>query len=405
MEHDFKAHVDRRGQGSSKWESMLREFPAAGKDVVPLSVADMEFENPPEVKRALHELVDSAVLGYTEPTTRFFDACVGWQERRHAWSPRKEWIVTSSGVVPAFFNAVRTLTHEGEGVIIQPPVYYPFKMAVEASGRTLVENPLMLEGDRYEMDFDDLADKAADPTNTMLILCSPHNPVGRVWSAEELRRLVDICVANDVMIVSDEIHDDLIMPGYEHTTIMQVMRPEEYDHVIVCTAPSKTFNLAGCQASVIYVPDADVRARFSDGFRRLAQFSLNIFGYTATIAAYEECAGWLDELIEVVRGNSELLRDWAARCHPELVVYPLEGTYLAWMDFRSWGLGPKELESFMKGEARLWLDEGYVFGESGAGFERINLACPADVLVTSLDRLDAAASRRGLGSSAGRGMA
>ena len=184
MEHDFTTHVDRKGQGSSKWESMLREFPTAGEDVVPLSVADMELENPPEVKRALHELVDSAVLGYTEPTTRFFDACVGWQERRHAWSPRKEWIVTSSGVVPAFFNAVRSLTHEGEGVIIQPPVYYPFKMAVEASGRTLVENPLMLEGGRYEMDFDDLANKAADPSNTMLILCSPHNPVGRVWSAE-----------------------------------------------------------------------------------------------------------------------------------------------------------------------------------------------------------------------------
>ena len=405
MEHDFTTHVNRRGQGSSKWESMLRECPTAGVDVVPLSVADMEFENPPEVKRALHALVDSAVLGYTEPTSRFFDACVGWQERRHAWSPRKEWIVTSSGVVPAFFNAVRSLTREGEGVIIQPPVYYPFKMAVEASGRTLVENPLILEGGRYEMDFDDLANKAADPANTMLILCSPHNPVGRVWSAEELRRLVDICVVNDVLIVSDEIHDDLIMPGYEHTTIMRVMRPDEYDHVIVCTAPSKTFNLAGCQASVIYVPDEDVRTRFSDGFRRLAQFSLNIFGYTSTIAAYEECADWLDELIGVVWGNYELLSNWVARRHPELVAYPLEGTYLAWVDFRAWGLGSKELESFMKGEARLWLDEGYVFGESGAGFERINLACPADVLVTSLDRLDAAASRRGLGTTTGRGRA
>ena len=405
MEHDFTTHVNRRGQGSSKWESMLRDCPAAGEDVVPLSVADMEFENPPEVRRALHALVDSAVLGYTEPTRRFFDACVSWQERRHAWSPRKEWIVTSSGVVPAFFNAVRSLTREGGGVIIQPPVYYPFKMAVEASGRTLVENPLILEGGRFVMDFDDLENKAADPANTMLILCSPHNPVGRVWSAEELRRLVDICVVNDVLIVSDEIHDDLIMPGYEHTTIMRVMRPDEYDHVIVCTAPSKTFNLAGCQASVIYVPDEGVRTRFSEGFRRLAQFSLNIFGYTATIAAYEECAAWLDELIGVVRGNYELLSNWVARRHPELVAYPLEGTYLAWVDFRAWGLGSKELESFMKGEARLWLDEGYVFGESGAGFERINLACPADVLVTSLDRLDAAASRRGLGTTTGRGRA
>ena len=171
----------------------------------------MELKNPPEIKRALHTLIDTTVLGYTEPTKRFFDACVGWQESRHAWHPSTEWIVTSPGVVPAFFNAVRCLTRKGDGIIIQPPVYYPFKMAVEENGRTLVENPLRLAGGHYEIDFDDLEAKAANPANKMLILCSPHNPVGRVWSADELRRLVDICVSNDIFIVSDEIHDDLVM--------------------------------------------------------------------------------------------------------------------------------------------------------------------------------------------------
>jgi len=380
---------------------MLADNPTPPEGVVPLSVADMELKNPPEIKRALHTLIDTTVLGYTEPTKRFFDACVGWQESRHAWHPSTEWIVTSPGVVPAFFNAVRCLTRKGDGIIIQPPVYYPFKMAVEENGRTLVENPLRLAGGHYEIDFDDLEAKAANPANKMLILCSPHNPVGRVWSADELRRLVDICVSNDIFIVSDEIHDDLVMPHHEHTTIMRVMRPDEYGHVLVCTAPSKTFNLAGCQASVIYVPDEQVRTRFSEGFSRLAMFDLNAFGYAATIAAYEECASWLDELIEVIETNYEHLRDWAAARHPELFVFPLEGTYLAWVDFRAWGLHAKDLEAFMRKDALLWLDEGYVFGEAGTGFERFNLACPTSVIDEALERLEEAASRRGLGTRAG----
>ena len=283
-------------------------------------------------------------------------------------------------------------------------VYYPFSLAVEQSGRTLVDNPLKVVetedgGHRYEMDFDDLAQKCADPANKMLILCSPHNPVGRVWSAVELRRLLDACFANDVIIVADEIHDDLIMPGQSHTAIMKVADPSEYAKMVVCTAPSKTFNLAGCQTSAIYIPSPDLRKRFVDGRTLLGDFGmLNSFGYVATTAAYTQCDEWLEELIPYIQGNYELLKGFLSSCMPEVEVYPLEGTYLAWVDFRAWGLSDEELESFMKDDAYLYLDEGHMFGKGGSGFERFNLACPRSVLNAALDRLAIASQkvRKGL---------
>lgn len=396
MQYDFTTNLDRRGVGSEKWELMLSENPQVPAGVVPLSVADMEIDNPPEVRRALHELIDAGPLGYTRPTDRFTSACVDWQVRHHGWRPDASWIVTTPGVVPAIFCAVRELTEPGDAVIIQTPVYYPFKMAIESAERELIENPLKVVGGRYEMDFDDLAEKASRPEAKMLILCSPHNPVGRVWDIAELRRLIDICMANDVLIVSDEIHNDLIMPGNSHTTLASIMSPSELARTVVCTAPSKTFNLAGCQASIIYVPDESLRAKFSAGFRKLCLSGLNAFAYAATTAAYEQCEGWLTQLIDLVWTNFSLLVDWVAQTHPELDVYELQGTYLAWVDFRNWGLEPSELKRFMREEALLWLDEGDMFGEQGAGFERFNLACPTNVLQDALKRIDEAAERRGL---------
>ncbi len=396
MQYDFTTRIDRKGMGAEKWDEMLSENPQVPEGVVPLSVADMEFENPPEVKRALHELIDAGPLGYTGPTDRFFSACIDWQVRRHGWRPDASWIVTTPGVVPAIFCAVSELTEPGDGVIIQPPVYYPFKRAVESAGRELIENPLKVVEGRYEIDFDDLEQKVARPEAKMLILCSPHNPVGRVWEVSELRRVIDICMANDVLIVCDEIHNDLIMPGNYHTTIASIMSPEERERVIVCTAPSKTFNLAGCQASVIYIPNEGLRRAFRGGFDKLALEWLNAFAYAATTAAYEKCEGWLNQLIDLVWTNFSTLVDWVANHHPELDVYELQGTYLAWVDFRGWGLNDEELKSFMRKEALLWLDEGELFGQGGSGFERFNLACPADVFAEALARLDEAAERCGV---------
>ena len=395
MAYDFETLPDRRGLGSSKWDAMLSERPDLPRDVIPLSVADMELENPPEVRQALHDLIEAGPLGYSGPTPRFLDACVSWQRRRHGWDADASWIVTSPGVVPALHNAVRTLTAPGDGVIIQPPVYYPFRMAVERGGRRVVENPLIERDGRYEMDLEDLARKAADPAVTMLLLCSPHNPVGRVWTPEELRALLDVCLSNNVVVVSDEIHDDLVMPGHEHTTLMTLATPEERRRLVVCAAPSKTFNLAGCQASVIFVPDEGLRAAFAAGYDDLGLHHLNSFAYAATIAAYESGERWLSELIDLVWENYHTLVSWAEAQGRGLRVTPLEGTYLAWVDFRSLGLDADALERLMKDEALLWLDEGKIFGAQGEGFERINLACPKRVLASALDRLERALSTLG----------
>lgn len=408
MSYDFTTRPNRSGSGSLKWNAMYEKNPRVGSNIVPLSVADMELENPPQIKEALHRYLDGAVLGYTDATPAFVDACCAWQRRRHGWNAEDRWLVTSPGVVPALSNAVRAYSEPGDGVIIQPPVYHPFRSAVERNARTVVTNPLRVTGGasgahHYEIDFDNLVEKAADPSNKLLILCSPHNPVGRVWSAVELRRMLDICIQNDVLVVCDEIHDDLVMPGQEHTALMAVADAGEYDRIVVCTAPSKTFNIAGCQASAIFIPDEARRSAYRSEMERCAQGELNAFAYPATIAAYNECEDWLDELIGLVWSNYQLLKGSIEASLPTVEVYPLEGTYLAWVDFRGWRLSDAELERFMTQEALLFLDEGYVFGEGGSGFERINLACPREVLVEAIDRLVRAAHEHGLDMVGERG--
>lgn len=397
MKYDFTHRADRRDAGSYKWLDMLKKNADVPADVVPLSVADMELYNPPEVIAALHELLDEGPLGYTAAKDSFYEACLSWQERHHDWTPKREWIATSPGVVPAFHDAVRILSEPGDGIIIQPPVYYPFTSAITRNGRVVVENPLVLEGDRYRIDFEGLEELARDPRNKAILLCSPHNPVARVWEPEELRRLVDICLANDVFIVSDEIHDDLIMPGHHHTTIATVMGEDELAHCMVCTAPSKTFNLAGVQCSVIYIPDEGVRERFVGEFDNLAMGnSLNIFAYRAATAAYTLCDEWLEQLIGLIQENYNLLRTAIEKNLPGVRVFPLEGTYLMWADFSCWGMTNEELERFMQQEALLFLDEGHIFGSGGDGFERFNLACPTEDIVRAGERLVEAARRFGL---------
>ena len=396
MRYDFTTRVNRAGTGSSKWDGMLKDCPDVPADVVPLSVADMEFVKQPEIATCLHRIADEAILGYTGPTDAYYEAVIGWQERRHKWAPERDWIATCPGVVPALYRFVEALTEPGDGVIIQPPVYFPFKSAVQSAGRTLVENPLRLVGDgtpqaHYEMDFDDLERKAADPATKMILRCSPHNPAGRVWTAGELRRCAEICLAHGVFIVCDEIHNDLIMPGHTHTTLARVIPDDELGHIAVCTAPSKTFNLAGLECSNIFIPDEEVRTKFKRlGFRRGGPFSLNAFAYPVCACAYNECENWLDELLEVLDGNRRFVEDYVARELPQIKVMPLEGTYLQWLDMRAFDMDADTLKTFLHTRAHLFGDEGAAFGTGGAGFERINIACPTDVLREALDRLTVA---------------
>ena len=394
MKHDFVTVVDRSFMGSSKWEGMKKKNPDVPAKIIPFSVADMELKNPPEIMEGLKEALDSdLILGYTTMTPAYLEAVRGFMKRRHGWEIRTDWIVPSPGVVPALSYAVSALTEPGDGVIIMPPVYYPFSMVTEMNGRTLVENPLIDNGGRYEIDFEDLEEKAKNPNNRLLIFCSPHNPVGRVWTREELERVAEICVRNHVFVVSDEIHFDLIMPGKKHTVFAELSK-EAAENCIVCTAPSKTFNLAGMQTSNLMIPNPEIRERMEKELRRNAFVGLGILGQTACQLAYERCDDWLNELLIHLDGNRRYVEHFLEEQIPQIKAYPLEGTYLMWLDFRGLGLSCEELENCMVREAYLFFDEGYIFGTGGAGFERMNIACPRQALEGAMNRLKSWADGR-----------
>ncbi len=384
MKYDFTTLIDRSEHGSGKWNGMREKKPELKYDPVPLSVADMEFKNPPEIADGLKEYMDTHILGYTGPTKEYYDAVCGWMEKRHNWHIEPEWIVGTHGVVEALKVSVEAYCEPGEGVITFTPVYYPFYMAIENHGCKVARCPLIYKDNAYTIDFDLFEKLCAEENNKMFLLCSPHNPVGRVWTAEELTRICDICREHNVRIISDEIHFDIIMPGFKHTTIHNVAKPS--DNIIVCTAPSKTFNLATMQTSNIIIPDEEDRKRFKDiiGFG-----GPSALGLEACRIAYTRCEAWADEMVEVIDGNHQAAVDFIAERIPEIKTVELQGTYLLWLDCTSLGKTKEELEAMMV-EAELFLDEGYMFGDEGIGFERVNLAVPRDVLMKALERLEKA---------------
>ncbi len=385
MKYDFETLVDRSHCGSGKWDGMRQKKPELSQGIVPLSVADMEFKNAPEIAQGLKEYMDGHILGYTSPTQEYLAAVCAWMEKRHNWHIEPEWICGTHGVVEALFFAVKAFCQPGDGVIVFTPVYYPFYMAIEGHQCQIKRCPLVYENNAYTMNFELLEELAQDPDNKMLILCSPHNPVGRVWTPQELKRVVDICRENHVRIISDEIHFDIIMPGFQHTVISNVAQPG--DDVIVCTAPSKTFNLAAMQTSNIVIPNEKDRARF----REIAGFGgPSALGLEACRVAYTQCEAWMEEMISVIDGNRQLAEDFIRERLPEIQVVPLQGTYLLWLDCRALGKGKEELEELMVQKAELFLDEGYMFGDEGIGFERVNLAAPRWVIQGALERLEKA---------------
>jgi len=386
MKYDFTTVLNRRNTGSAKYEQMLGWNPNVSENTIPFSVADMELKNPPEIVEGLRQFISDNILGYTVPTKEYNNAVCGWMEKRHGWQIKPEWIIGSAGVVGAFFSAIKAFSNPGDGIIIMTPVYYPFFNAIKKNNRTLVENELINTGDNYIIDFEDLEAKAKDSKNKILLFCSPHNPVGRVWTKEELEKVAKICLDNNVLIISDEIHFDLVMPGFKHT-VFATISEEAANNMIVCTAPSKTFNLAGMQTSNIIIPNEDIRKKYLEEVESNGFFSLGILGYKACEIAYTQCEGWLDELNSLIHHNHLVLKEFFAKNLPEVKVYDLEGTYLQWMDFRPLGLDKDELEKLMHMEAEVFFDEGYVFGEVGSGFERMNIACPTHVMVEGLERV------------------
>lgn len=393
MKYDFETVRKRFNTGSMKWGKMLEYGVKESEDIIPFSVADMEFVTPPEIVEALKRELDMSIMGYENPTPEYLEAVCSWMKSRRNWDAKPEWILPSSGVVNAFFEAVKTYTNEGDGVMIMTPVYFPMSIAINSTHRKLVSNQLINTGTSYEIDFDDMERKASDPNTKMLILCSPHNPVGRVWTREELTRIGEICLKNDVLVVSDEIHFDLIMPGHVHTVFASIS-DELAQNCLVLTAPSKTFNIAGLQTSNIFVPNPKLREKF------LASLKLsnpnpkcNILGYVAAKAAYTSCGEWLDECLSVIDVNRKVVCGFMAKEFPAVKVYDLEGTYLLWLDMNGLGLSYKEIERINLEEARLFFDEGYVFGKQGEGFERWNLACPTRYIHEALARMKEAYSK------------
>ena len=365
---------------------MRKQNPEVPEGIVPLSVADMELMNPPEITEGLKQFLDHRILGYTDAGEDYYTETVNWMQRRHHWTIEKDWLVLLPGVVTAINVAVRAFVKPGEKIAILTPVYYPFKKTIEACGCTTATSSLINQEGVYSINFDDLEAKLADPEVKMLIFCSPHNPIGRVWTKTELTRVGELCLKHDVLIVSDEIHFDLILPGHEHT-VFASLSPELSDRMIVCTSVSKTFNLAGMQCSNIVIPNAELRAAYKATMSSYINGHLNIMAYEAATLAYRHCEGWLDELLDLLETNRKTAVEFFASHFPKAIVSPLEGTYLLWVDLRAYFADQNEQEEFMTKKALLFLDEGYLFGEEGSGFERINLACPTSLLEESLARM------------------
>lgn len=384
---DFDRQIERRGTGSLKYDFAVERGKPA--DVLPLWVADMDFSAPQPVLDALHKAVDHGIFGYSDVKADYFDAIAGWFAQRFDWQPKPEWLVKTPGVVYALAMAVRALTRRGDSVLIQPPVYYPFFSVIRDNDRRIVESELAYRNGRYEIDFEDFERKIIRQNVKLFILCSPHNPVGRVWTMEELRRLGEICRRHDVYVVSDEIHCDFAFDEHPHHIFLETC-PELASRSIVCTAPSKTFNLAGLQVSNIFIPDEGIRQAFLREIDRIGYSQLNSLGLVACKAAYAEGGPWLAACRSYLRKNLSFLREYLEKHIPQIKLVEPEGTYFAWLDCSALGMSTEELNDLIIHRAKLWLDAGHIFGKNAGQFQRVVLACPRATLRQALEQLEKA---------------
>ena len=391
MQYDFDTPIDRTHTWSIKHD--FKKENGKADDILPLWVADMDFRSPDSVVEALKKAVDHGIFGYSRADESYFDAVAAWYQKRHHLTLQPEWMTCTPGIVFALSIAVRAFTQEGDAVLIQPPVYHPFSRAILRNKRTLVENPLVLKDGHYEMDLEDLEQKVLDEHVKLMILCNPHNPVGRVWTREELTALADICLRHHVYVISDEIHGDFVWQGHEQTPYASISE-EACLHSMMCTAPSKTFNLAGMATSNLFIPDPEMRRKFRSELLDVGQENMNRLGLFACRAAYEGGGEWLDQLIGYLAGNLALVRDFCKNRVPQIQLVEPEGTYLAWLDCRELGMTDDELMAFFSDDAKVWLDPGTHSGEQGSGFMRFNLGSSRSVIAQALDQIEAAWKKR-----------
>ncbi len=384
---NFNIVVNRKNTNCLKYDFAVRR--GRPENVLPLWVADMDFKVAPEITQAIEKRVAHGIFGYSEVKEEYFEAVSAWMEQKHGWHVKEDWLVKTPGVVFALAMAVQAFTEPGDAVIIQQPVYYPFSEVIADNGRRIVDNTLELKEDgKYHINFEDFEQKVKENHVKLFLLCSPHNPVGRVWTKEELKKIAAICRKYDVIVVSDEIHEDFVFNGKHQ--VFADLSEDAKNRTITCTAPSKTFNLAGLQVSNIWIANPNLREKFKKQIAAAGYSQLNTLGLTACEAAYRYGGEWHAELLGYLKSNLNFLREFLQTRLPEVKLIEPEGTYLVWLDFGSLGLTEEQREELLTKKAGIWLDSGAIFGAAGEGFERINIACPRSILKDALERIERA---------------
>lgn len=386
--YDFDLPAQRRNTDCLKYDFAVKR--GKPENVLPLWVADMDFRTADEILDAIHKRIDHGIFGYTESGKRYFDSVARWMNEKHGWIVKEDWLVKTPGVVFALAMAVKAYTNENNGILIQQPVYYPFSEVIRDNNRRIISNDLVIgENGKYHIDFKDFEKKISENNIKLFLLCSPHNPVGRVWTKEELLKIGEICLKHNVIVVSDEIHEDFVFGEHKHIAFANLKKEFE-DICITCTSPAKTFNLAGLQVSNIFIANPKLREAFKKQIAAAGYSQLNAIGLTACEAAYDYGEEWYEEMLAYVEDNIRFMKSFIDSELPRLKMNEPEGTYLVWVDFRRLGLSENELENLIVNKAGLWLDSGAIFGKTGAGFERFNAACQRATLQKALNQLKSA---------------
>ena len=384
MKYDFSQVIERNNTLSIKYDfAKERKKPS---DLLSLWVADMDFPVAQEIKDALIERCNHGIFGYSEVKTPYYEVIAKWYQEKFNWPTKKQWLVKTPGVVAAIANAIRAFTNIGDAVLIQKPVYYPFFLTIEDNQRKVVNNSLVYKNGRYEMDFVDFEEKIISHKVKLFVLCSPHNPVGRVWNKEELLKIGDICLKHKVIVVADEIHADFVYHGHQHQVFAN-LKTDYQEITVTCTAPSKTFNIAGLQVSNIFIANENLRKKFKQELKKTANADINVMGLIACQAAYSQGEDWLRQVEIYIAENLEYVKTFLRDNLPQVKLVEPEGTYLLWLDFRELNLTEEELEDLIINKAKLWLDGGTMFGTEGVGFQRINIACPQKILIQAFTQL------------------
>ncbi|MCP3772681.1 pyridoxal phosphate-dependent aminotransferase [Paenibacillus sp. MZ04-78.2] len=384
--YNFDEIIDRRETDSIKWSRKYLQENFGDEDSLPMWIADMDFKVPQPIIDAMIKRAQHGIFGYGHKSDAFLEAAVHWQQKRNGWSIQKEWILFTPGIIPALNFIVETFCRPGDKVILQSPVYYPFAKIITNNGCQIANNPLVLTDDGYKMNFEQLEKIAEDSRTKLMFLCSPHNPVGRVWSYDELKRVGEICLKHNVLVISDEIHSDLIYPPHRHIPFASISEDFKMNS-IVCTSPSKTFNLAGLHISNIIIPNQTIRDELNHKLTAI-DIDPGVFASVAQIAAYHDGEAWLEQLLRYLQANLAFIEKFLRERMPKVKLMPTEGTYLAWLDFRALGYTDSELQQLMQKNAKIALDDGYIFGSGGENFQRLNFACPRETLAKALERIE-----------------